>query len=32
MWTEIAALVDAFKPDRLRALVLVLAWTGLPLG
>lgn len=30
--SEVAALADAFKPERLRALVLVLAWTGLRWG
>jgi integrase len=29
---EVQALADAFKPERLRALVLVLAWTGLRWG
>lgn len=29
---EVAALADAFKPERLRALILVLAWTGLRWG
>jgi integrase len=29
---EVAALTDAFEPERLRALVLVLAWTGLRWG
>jgi integrase len=29
---EVAALADAFKPERLRALVLVLAWTGVRWG
>ncbi len=29
---EVAALADAIKPDRLRALILVLAWTGVRWG
>lgn len=29
---EVAALADAIKPERLRALVLVLAWTGVRWG
>ena len=29
---EVAALADAFKPERLRALVLVLAWCGVRWG
>jgi integrase len=29
---EVGALADAIKPDRLRALVLVLAWTGVRWG
>jgi integrase len=29
---EVSALAEAFKPERLRALVLVLAWTGLRWG